>query len=108
MGWVETIRLGAEQARQQRTAHPWEFPIERLRGEVGLDGVERVSTQTVFDVLEVPQRARTAPACSTLAKLMLAYGWTPVRFRGLTRGGFLDQVRGYAREARRPPSTSTL
>jgi hypothetical protein len=99
--WVEKIRRAAEQARQQRTAHPWEAPIQRLRGKIGSDGVERISTQAVFDYLDVPQRERSAVACSTLSKLMQAQGWSPVRFRGITRGGYLDQVRGYAREAAR-------
>jgi hypothetical protein len=32
-----------------------------------------------------------------LAKLMTELGWTAVRVRGLTRGGYLEQVRGFAR-----------
>jgi hypothetical protein len=66
--------------------------------------VERISTQAVFDYLDVPQCERSAVACSNLSKLMQAQGWTPVRFRGTTRGGYLDQVRGYARETVRRPS----
>ena len=100
MPFIETLRLGREQAR--RRPHPWENPIQRLRGRVGSDGVERVTTQAVFDFLDVPQRARSAAACSALAKKMRNAGWTPIRFRGLTRGGFLEQIRGYAREAPRP------
>jgi hypothetical protein len=99
MPWVNKLRMIAEQARQQRVAHPWETPIQRLHGKIDSDGVERISTQAVFDYLDVPQCERSAVACSTLSKLMQAQGWTPVRFRGMTRGGFLDQVRGYAREA---------
>jgi hypothetical protein len=97
MGWVETIRLAAEAARQQPRAHPWQAPIERLKGKIGSDGVERISTQAVFDYLDVPQRERSAVACSTLSKLMQARGWTPTRYRGITRGGFLDQVRGFCK-----------
>jgi hypothetical protein len=51
----------------------------------------------IFDVLEVPQRNRRAGACRRLAKLMTELGWTAVRVRGLTRGGYLEQVRGYCR-----------
>src|SRR5258706_7512236 len=79
---------------------PWELRLERLRGQIGDDGIERVSTQHVFDVLEVPQRSRGSGACRRLAKVMVELGWTPVRVRDLTRGGYLEQVRGYARDAR--------
>ena len=101
MPWVKKLRMIADQAREQRPAHAWEAPVQRLKGKIGSDGVERISTQAVFDYLDVPQRERSAVACSTLSKLMQAQGWSPVRFRGITRGGFLDQVRGYAREAAR-------
>ena len=37
---------------------PWRLPLERLRGRVGDDGVERVATQAVFDALNIPQRNR--------------------------------------------------
>jgi hypothetical protein len=65
---------------------------------VGDDGIERVATQAVFDLLEVPQRGRTAGACRRLARVMGGLGWTPVRARGLTQTGLRDQVRGYARD----------
>ena len=81
-------------------ADPWLLRLERLRGKVGDDGIERISTQTVFDVLEVPQRSRGAGACSPTSEVMRDLGWTPVRVRDLTRGGYLEQVRGYARDAR--------
>jgi hypothetical protein len=35
----------------------WRRPPERLHGQIGDDGVERITTQRVLDVLEVPQRA---------------------------------------------------
>jgi hypothetical protein len=78
----------------------WLPPLERVRGKVGDDGIERVTTQTLFDILEVPQRSRRAGACRRLAKLMAELGWMAVRVRGLTRGGYLEQVRGYCRDAR--------
>ena len=31
---------------------------------------------------------------------MADLGWMAVRVRGLTRGGYLEQVRGYCREVR--------
>ena len=80
-----------------RSADPWRLRLERVRGEVGYDFVERISTQDLFDGLEVPQRARTAGACRHLAKLMRELGWTPIKARCLGQGGYRDQVRGYGR-----------
>jgi hypothetical protein len=99
MSFVEALKNRRAQARE-RTADAWTLRLERVRGKVGDDGIERVATQAVFDLLEVPQRARTAGACRRLARVMGELGWTPVRARGLTQGGFRDQVRGYARDKR--------
>jgi hypothetical protein len=76
----------------------WQLRLERVRGKIGDDGIERVGTQTLFDFLEVPQRLRRPGACRRLATLMRELGWTPIKARGLTQGGFTDQVRGYARD----------
>ena len=45
----------------------------------------------------VPQagRQRLLLQMWPVAKLMAELGWTAVRVRGLTRGGYLEQVRGY-------------
>ena len=56
--------------------------------------------QTVLDILQVPQRKRTAGTYRHLAKVMAELGWTPIRVRDLTRGGYKEQVRGYVRDAR--------
>lgn len=77
---------------------PWLITLERLKGRTGSDGVERISTQTVFDVLEVPM-AQRGGLYRRLADCMRSLGWSPIRARGLTPGGFKDVVRGYAREA---------
>ena len=90
-----------EQARAQvqaTNADPWHIRLERIRGKVGDDGIERISTQAVFDFLEVPQRSRGAGACRRLARLMRELGWSPIKARGMTQSGFRDQVRGYARD----------
>lgn len=50
-----------------------------------------------MDILEVPQRQRTAGNYRHLATLMTKLGWTAVRVRDLTRGGYKEQVRGYVR-----------
>ena len=72
-----------------------------MRGKFDyFDRLERVSSQTLLDLLEVPQRNRTAGTYRRLAKVMVSLGWTPIRVRDLTRGGYKDQVRGYCREPR--------
>jgi hypothetical protein len=94
-------KLHAAQAeRDVPDGDPWALPLGRVRGQIGGDGIERVTTQHLFDLLEVPQRSRGAGACRRLAKVMTELGWTGVRVRGLTRGGYLEQVRGYCRDAR--------
>jgi hypothetical protein len=87
-----------------RPADPWHLRLEGIRGKTWDDGIERISTQTVFDILQVPKRSRGAGACRRLATLMRALEWSPIKARGLTQGGFRDQVRGYARDKRGSPS----
>jgi hypothetical protein len=99
MSWLGKLeKARAEMAA--REANPWRLPLERLQGKIGDDDIERVTTQALFDILEIPQRARGAGACRRLAKLMAELGWSAVRVRGMTRGGYLEQVRGYCRDAR--------
>ena len=97
MSWLEKLHE-AQAELAARNAEPWRLPLERLHGKIGDDGIERINTQLLFDILEAPQRSRGAGACRRLAKLMAELGWTAVRVRGLTRGGYLEQVRGYCRE----------
>jgi hypothetical protein len=85
-------------------ADPWLAPLQRVRGKVEFDGLERVSSQTLLDMLAVPQRSRTAGTYRRLAKLMSELGWSAVRVRDLTRGGYKEQVRGYVRPAALPSS----
>ena len=101
MSFLDKLRE-AEAEMAARDAEPWRLRLERVRGQIGDDGIERVTTQTLFDILEVPQRSRGAGACRRLAKLMAELGWMAVRVRGLTRGGYLEQVRGYARRSTAP------
>ena len=93
---LEKLEIAKAAAVAQR-GDPWRLRLERLRGRIDPDGVERLTTQDVFDVLEVAQRDRTTAACRRLAKVMRELGWTALRVRGLTRGGYLEQVRGYCR-----------
>lgn len=98
MSFRELLRQSRAEA--QRSTDPWRLRLERARGKVGDDGVERISSSSLLDLLEVPQLGRRAGACRRLAKLMRELGWMPIKARGLTPGGFIDQVRGYARPKR--------
>ena len=102
MSFVERLESAKAETRARPT-DPWRLCVERLRGTVGDDGIERITTQAVFDVLQVPQRSRRAASARRLAVVMRDLGWSPVRVRGLTRGGYLEQVRGYCRDARGKP-----
>ena len=86
-------------------ADPWCLPLERVRGGVGDDGIERITTQLLFDILQVPQRNRGSGACRRLAKLMAELGWMAVRVRGLTRGGYRRALLRSWSGARRPGSS---
>jgi hypothetical protein len=101
MSWLEMLKQKAQAGAPR--ADPWRLRVERLRGKVGDDGIERISTQAMFDALEVPQRSRGAGACRRLAKLMRELDWVPIKARGLNQAGFRDMIRGYAREQKRSP-----
>jgi hypothetical protein len=99
MSWLGKLEK-AQTEMAARNGDPWRLPLERVRGKIDYDGLERVSSQTLLDILEVPQRSRTAGTYRHLAKIMAELGWTAVRVRDLTRGGYKEQVRGYCRDAR--------
>jgi hypothetical protein len=101
----ERMREEAAKAAAAQSADPWRLHLERVRGKVDFyDGLERISSQTLLDLLEVPQRQRTAGTYRRLGRVMAELGWTGVRLRDLTRGGYKEQVRGYCRDVRNRPA----
>ena len=99
--FMERLRRAEAKYAAAEIVDPWRLTLERVRGKIDFfDGLERVSSQTLLDLLEVPQRNRTAGTFRRLAKVMAELGWTAVRVRDLTRGGYKEQIRGYARDAR--------
>ena len=99
--FMERLRRAEAKYAAAEIVDPWRLTLERVRGKIDFfDGLERVSSQTLLDLLEVPQRNRSAGTFRRLSKLMSELHWTAVRVRDLTRGGYKEQVRGYAREAR--------
>jgi hypothetical protein len=97
MTFIELLQASRDHAREA-SKDPWRAPLEKLKGKVCEDRVERVSTQSVLDYLDVPQGLRSARTCRRLAKIMTELGWTPIRARGLDRCGYRNQVRGWARD----------
>ena len=56
----ERMREEAARAAAAEAADPWRLTLERVRGKVDFsDRLERISSQTLLDLLEVPQRNRT-------------------------------------------------
>jgi hypothetical protein len=84
--WWEELQEAKAEAEAEN-AEPWRVRLERLRGKVGDDGIERITTQAVFDILEIPQRSRGAGACRRLSAAMRDLGWAPVHVRWLQRAG---------------------
>jgi hypothetical protein len=97
----ERLREEAAKSAAAEPADSWRLTLERVRGKVDFfDNLERIPSQTLLDLLEVPQRNRTAGTFRRLAKVMAELGWTAVRVRDLTRGGYREQIRGYCRQPR--------
>jgi hypothetical protein len=105
MTWLTKIHEAQAAMAAESVVDPWTAPLERVQGKIDYDGLERVTTQSLLDMLEVPQRSRKVGTCRRLAKLMAELGWTAVRVRDLTRGGYKEQVRGYCRDARNQQPT---
>jgi hypothetical protein len=101
LSFRERMREEAAKAAAAEIVDPWRITLERVRGKVDFfDGLERISSQTLLDLLEVPQRNRTAGVFRRLSRVMTELGWAALRVRDLTRGGYKEQVRGYCRDAR--------
>jgi hypothetical protein len=104
VSFSELLRTGAEAARNAVEEDPWEAALRKLKGRIGHDGVERISTHDVFDVLEVPMRRRPSETVR-LSRVMRRLGWSSIRARGLNPRSYRDRVRGYAREVHGHPAT---
>ena len=63
-------RLHEEQQKiAAQNSDPWRLPLERVHGKIDFfDGLERISSQTLLDLLEVPQRNRTAGTFRRLSR----------------------------------------
>ena len=77
MSFIGSLKLAQEQVRKT-AKDPWHLRLQGLRGKIGDDQIERVSSQSIFEYLDVPQRSRAAGACRRLSKLM-RLGGIPLR-----------------------------
>jgi hypothetical protein len=100
--FVKMLRQTAAATRAPE--HPWEPTLRKLKGRIGQDGVERISTNDVFDALEVPMKRRPSLTVQ-LSRMMQGLGWHNLRARGLNANSYRDRVRGYAREVPDHPAT---
>jgi hypothetical protein len=77
LSFRERMREEAAKAAAAESADPWRLTLVRMRGKIDFfDRLERVSSQTLLDILEVPQRNRTAGTFRRLAKVMAQLGWS--------------------------------
>jgi hypothetical protein len=102
--FLQRLRDDAQAVRNATPEDPWLAVLRKLKGRVGHDGVERLSTTDVFDALEVPIRHRPSRTVH-LSRLMRQLGWSNIRARGLNPGSYRDRVRGFAREVPGHPAT---
>jgi hypothetical protein len=64
------MREEAAKAAAAEHVDPWRLTLERVHGKVDFfDGLERISRQTLLDLLEVPQRDRKAGTFRRLARV---------------------------------------
>ena len=98
LSFRERMREETAKAAAAEAADPWRLRLERVRGKIDfIDRLERVSSQTLLDLLEVPQRNRMASTFRRLSKLMTEHGWSAVRVRDFNGRGYKEQIRGYCR-----------
>jgi hypothetical protein len=94
MSFVERLLAARETTKP---SDPWTAPLRNIRGDVGHDGLARISTEAIFERIELPPVNRTPDAAKRVRLIMLDLGWTPVRARCVTSRGRAARVRGYAR-----------
>ena len=102
--YVSLIQGAFEELSRSENEDPWLPTLRTLKGHIGSDGIERISTYDVFEALEVPVRRR-AGLTVRLSRLMRGLGWSNVRAHGLTSHSYRDRVRGFARQVPGHPAT---
>ncbi|WP_298426220.1 hypothetical protein [Rhodoblastus sp.] len=103
MSYAEQLRRAAQQPPPPDPPDPlkpWRDKIRDLRGVTGPDGVERITTRSILDILEVPKLERHT-FTRQIAPVLLSLGWkrSKVWRERKGPGGRVRRVRvrGYAR-----------
>jgi hypothetical protein len=96
--FLEQLRAVAEGALAEGEGDDWEHKLKRIKGRIGPDQIERVSTRDVFDHLDVPMKKRPGLTLR-LSHVMRSLGWSNIRAWGLNDHSVLSRVRGFARPA---------
>jgi len=52
VSFLEKVEREIAKIAAAQNVDPWQPRLERVRGQVGDDGIERISTQMLFDFLE--------------------------------------------------------
>jgi hypothetical protein len=94
--FLTRLRATAEAVQAEGDEHPWMETLRKLKGRVGADGIERISTGDVFDTLLVPIKKRPGLTLQ-LSRMMRDLGWSNIRAWGLNVHSTLSRVRGFAR-----------
>ena len=76
---------------------PWLPVLRKIKGQRGIDGLERIATEHIFERLDIPPVRRTPQAAKQVCQLMTGLGWSATRVRAVTSRGRAARVRGYAR-----------
>ena len=94
---AEEAAAAAERAREaEKAIDPWLPLLKEVRGSVDEYGVERITTQLLLELLDVPLHAKLSES-KRLKRLMVILGWQPVRVFGLNIRGNKEQLRGFAK-----------
>jgi hypothetical protein len=101
------IDAAVEELNRSDNEDPWLVTLRAVKGHVGADGIERISTYDVFEILEVPVRRRSGLTVR-LTRLMRGLGWANIRAHGLNSHSYRDRVRGFARQVAGHPASARL
>jgi hypothetical protein len=97
VSFLERMKAAAAELEAAHHVDPWRLRLERVCGKIGFDNMERISSQSLLDILEIPNRQRTPATHRRVARLMTELGWRAVRVRDFNGRGLKEQLRGYVR-----------
>ena len=98
----ERMREEAARLAAVENTDPWRLTLERVRGKI--DFFDRLAATSAARHCWIFLRSHNATGPRARfggwQRSWLKSGWTAVRVRDLTRGGYREQIRGYCRQPR--------